>query len=52
MVSAFQLGGLYLFQDDTGDPSPGPFPEFLGKGYWGFKRDECATHPKGINERD
>ena len=36
MVSAFQLGGLYLFQDDTGDPSPGPFPEFLGKGYWGF----------------
>ena len=36
MINSFQLGGLYLFQDYTGDPSPGPFPAFLGKGYWGY----------------
>lgn len=36
MVNSLQLGGLYLFQDYTGDPSPGPFPAFLGKGYWGY----------------
>lgn len=33
---SFQLGGLYLFEDYTGDPSPGPFPAFVGKGYWGY----------------
>lgn len=36
MVNQFQLDGLYLFQDYVGDPSPGPWPAFLGKGYWGY----------------
>ena len=36
MVNTFQLGGLYLHQDYTGDAVDGPFPSFLGKGYWGF----------------
>ncbi len=36
MVNSFQVGGLYLHQDYTGDASPGPFPAFLGRGYWGY----------------
>jgi hypothetical protein len=36
MQSSFQLGGLYLHQDYEGDRTDGPFPCFLGKGYWGF----------------
>lgn len=36
MLNSFQLGGLYLHQDYTGDPTPGPFPSFLGRGYWGY----------------
>jgi hypothetical protein len=36
MNSSFQLGGLYLFQDYVGDPSPGPWPAFLGQGFWGY----------------
>lgn len=43
MVSAFQLGGLYLFQDYVGDPSPGPFPAFVGKGYWGYNTSSNLT---------
>ncbi len=36
MVNSYQLDGLYLHQDYVGDPSEGPFPAFLGKGYWGY----------------
>ena len=36
MVSSFQVGGLYLFQDYTGDPSSGPWPAFVGQGFWGY----------------
>ena len=36
MVSSFQVAGLYLFQDYTGDPAPGPWPAFIGKGFWGY----------------
>lgn len=36
MVNRFELDGLYLHQDYKGDPNDGPFPSFLGKGYWGF----------------
>ena len=36
MINSFQLDGLYLHQDYVGDPNDGPFPEFKGKGYWGF----------------
>ena len=36
MTSTFQLGGLWLFQDYKGDAQDGPFPDFAGKGYWGW----------------
>ena len=36
MINSWQLGGLFLHQDYQGDPSDGPFPEFTGKGYWGY----------------
>jgi Protein of unknown function (DUF1579) len=36
MVNTFQLGGLYLHQDYSGDETGSPFPAFAGKGYWGF----------------
>lgn len=36
MVNSFQLDGLYLHQDYVGDPSEGPFPNFAGKGYFGY----------------
>ena len=36
IVNTFQLDGLYLQQDYQGDAVDGPFPEFKGKGYWGY----------------
>ena len=36
MENSWQLNGLYLHQDYQGDESPGIFPGFQGKGYWGF----------------
>ena len=36
IVSSFQVDGLYLHQEYTGDPSEGPFPSFIGRGYWGY----------------
>jgi len=36
MVNSFQVGGLYLHQNYTGDSSDGPFPDFRGRGYWGY----------------
>lgn len=36
MDSQFQLDGLFLHQNYTGDPAEGPFPRFLGRGYWGY----------------
>ncbi len=36
MKNTFTLAGLYLFQDYVGDPNPGPWPAFLGQGYWGY----------------
>ena len=36
IVNTFQLGGLYLNQNYTGDATDGPFPSFEGRGYWGF----------------
>ncbi len=36
MTNSWQLGGLYLHQDYVGDSSEGPFPSFVGKGYWGY----------------
>ncbi len=36
MVNEFDLGGRFLKQTYTGDPNDGPFPEFEGRGYWGY----------------
>jgi hypothetical protein len=36
MTNSLDLGGRYLRQDYKGDPSPGPFGSFEGRGYWGF----------------
>lgn len=36
MVNTFELNGLFLQQDYKGDAVDGPFPNFAGKGYWGF----------------
>ena len=36
MTNTLELNGLYLQQDYVGDPSDGPFPSFLGKGFWGY----------------
>jgi hypothetical protein len=36
MTNTLELNGLYLQQDYVGDPNDGPFPSFLGKGFWGY----------------
>jgi hypothetical protein len=36
MVNRWALGGLFLEQIYTGDPSDGPFPAFEGRGFWGY----------------
>ena len=36
MTNTWHLGGLYLNQDYVGDATDGPFPNFAGKGYWGY----------------
>jgi hypothetical protein len=36
MTNSLDLGGRYLHQSYKGDPNPGPFPAFEGRGYWGY----------------
>ena len=36
MINELDLGGRFLRQTYTGDESEGPFPNFEGRGYWGF----------------
>ena len=36
MVNTMELDGRYLREEYKGDPNDGPFPAFMGKGYWGF----------------
>ena len=36
MANEWELGGRFLRQVYAGDPSPGPFPIFEGRGYWGY----------------
>jgi len=38
MVNEVDLGGRFLRQTYTGDDSEGPFPNFEGRGYWGFNK--------------
>lgn len=42
MVNTLDLGGLFLRHDYTGDPNDGPFPNFEGRGFWGYNTvDMC-----------
>lgn len=36
MTNTFQVGGLFLHQEYQGDKVDGPFPSFVGRGYWGY----------------
>ncbi|MBK7403648.1 MAG: DUF1579 domain-containing protein [Phycisphaerales bacterium] len=36
MVNTLELGGRYLHHNYKGDPNPGPFGAFEGRGYWGY----------------
>jgi len=36
MTNTMDLGGRFLHQFYEGDASDGPFPEFAGRGYWGY----------------
>lgn len=36
MTNSWQVNGLYLHQAYEGDPDDGPFPQFTGRGYWGY----------------
>lgn len=36
MENSWQVDGLYLHQDYTGDAPGGGYPAFLGRGYWGY----------------
>ncbi len=36
MTSTLELGGRFLHQVFKGDPGGGPFPDFEGRGYWGY----------------
>lgn len=36
MTNAFDLGGRFLKQTYQGDDLDGPFPNFEGRGYWGY----------------
>ncbi len=36
MNNTLELNGLYLQQDYVGDTQEGPFPNFEGKGFWGY----------------
>lgn len=40
MTNTLELGGRFVKQDYKGDPTPDPtpFPNFEGKGYWGFNK--------------
>lgn len=36
MTNTWELGGRFLHQSYAGDPDDGPFPDFQGRGYWGY----------------
>ena len=36
MTNSFDLGGRFLRQVYKGDPGDGPFPNFEGRGFWGY----------------
>lgn len=40
MHNAWDLNGLYLRQTYTGDAVDGPFPNFAGRGWWGYNQTD------------
>ena len=39
MTNTMELGGRFLHQHYEGDPTPdAPFPNFQGRGYWGYNQ--------------
>ena len=38
MTNRLDLGGRFLNQSYKGDPGDGPFPEFEGRGFWGYNK--------------
>ncbi len=36
MSNTFDLGGRFLRQEYKGDKNDGPFPDFEGRGFWGY----------------
>lgn len=36
MVNRLDLGGRFLHEHYTGDQTDGPYPNFEGRGYWGY----------------
>lgn len=38
MTNSMDLGGRFLRQDYKGDPGSGSFPDFEGRGFWGFNK--------------
>ncbi len=36
MTNTLELGGRFLRQEYQGDASEGPFPNFEGRGFWGY----------------
>jgi hypothetical protein len=36
IVNSWDLDGRFLRQDYKGDPNDGPFPNFAGRGFWGY----------------
>lgn len=46
MENTMDLGGRFLRQTYTGDPSQGPFPNFEGRGFWGY--NQIAKQYEGV----
>lgn len=38
MTNTMDVGGFFLRQSYQGDPNPGPFSSFEGRGFWGFNQ--------------
>jgi hypothetical protein len=39
MTNTLDLGGRFLRHEYAGDPSPGPFAAFEGRGFWGYNTE-------------
>ena len=46
MVNTMDLDGRFLRHEYKGDPNPGPFPNFEGRGFWGY--NDVAGKYEGV----